>query len=182
MKKILFFAILLTAGLSNAQNSLLNADFWKKNPDLSIVQTEIKKGNSPSEANNNNFDVVTLAINNDASLNTIKFLLEQEGNSVKKLTHDGRIYLHWAAYRGNVDLVKYLLEKGADINLTDDKGATALVFAASNGQANPALYELFFKAGSNPKQKYKNGANLLLLAISNDADLKLADYLSTKGV
>ena len=182
MKKILFIAMLLTAGLSNAQNSLLNADFWKKNPELSIVQAEIKKGNSPSEANKNNFDVVTLAINNDASLNTIKFLIEQEGNSVKKLTHDGRIYLHWAAYRGNVDLVKYLLENGADINLTDDKGATALVFAASNGQVNLALYELFFKAGTNPKQKYKNGANLLLLAISNDADLKLTDYLSKKGL
>lgn len=182
MKKILFIALLLTAGFSNAQNSLLNADFWKKNPELSTVQAEIKKGNSVSEANKNNFDVVTLAINNDASLNTIKFLVEQEGNSVKKLTHDGRIYLHWAAYRGNVELVKYLLEKGANINLTDDKGATALVFAASSGQANPDLYELFFKAGTNPKQKYKNGANLLLLAIANDSDLKLADYLATKGL
>lgn len=182
MKNLVVGTLLLISGFSFGQNSLLNADFWKKNPELSIVQAEIKKGSSPSEANSNNFDVVTLAINNDAALNTIKFLLEQEGNSVSKLTHDGRIYLHWAAYRGNVDLVKYLLEKGADINLTDDKGATALVFAASNGQANPALYELFFKAGVNPKQKYKNGANVLLLAISNDTDLKLAEYLAKKGL
>lgn len=182
MKKILFIAFLLTAGFANAQNSLLEADFWKKNPEISAVQAEIKKGNSPSEANRNNFDVVTLAINNDASLKTILFLIEQEGNSVKKLTHDGRIYLHWAAYRGNVELVKYLLEKGADINRTDDKGAIPLAFAASNGQANPAMYELFFKAGNNPKQKFKNGANLLLLAVANDTDLKLAEYLSTKGL
>jgi ankyrin repeat protein len=182
MKKILFIALLLTAGFSNAQNTLLNAEFWKRNPELSSVQAEIKNGNSPSEANKNNFDVVTLAINNDASLNTIIFLIDQEGNSVHKLTHDGRIYLHWAANRGNVALAKYLLEKGADSKRTDDKGSTALVFAALNGQTNPALYDLFFKAGINPKQKYKNGANLLLLAIYNDLDLKLADYLSTKGL
>mgnify|MGYP003605322210 CR=1 FL=1 len=182
MKKILFIAILLTASFSNAQNTLLQTDFWKKNPDISVVRDEIKKGNSPSEANKGNFDPVTLAINNDASLKTILFLIEQEGNSVKKLTHDGRIYLHWAANKGNIDLVKFLLENGADINHTDDKGANAIVFAASNGQANPALYELFFKAGTNPKQKYKNGANLLLLAIANDKELKLADFLSTKGL
>lgn len=174
--------MLLTTGFLSAQNTLLSADFWKKNPDLSLVKAEIAKGNNPSEANKNNFDVVTMAINNDASLETILFLIEQKGNSVNKHTHDGRIYLHWAAYKGNVDLVKYLLGKGSDINLTDDKGATAIVFAASSGMANPAIYELFFKAGTNPKQKYKNGANLLLLSIANDKDLKLADYLTSKGL
>jgi ankyrin repeat protein len=182
MKKILFIAFLLTASFSNAQNSLLQADFWKKNPDISTVQAEIKKGNSPSEANKGNFDPVTMAINNDASEQVIKFLVQQEGNGVNKLTHDGRIYLHWAANRGNVEIVKFLLENGANIDLTDDKGATPIVFAASNGMANPQVYELFFQAGTDPKQKFKNGANLLLLGIPNDKELKLAAFLSTKGL
>ncbi|UFH34490.1 ankyrin repeat domain-containing protein [Flavobacterium acetivorans] len=182
MKKILFSTLLLIASVSNGQNTLLNGDFWKKNPDLTTIKETIAKGNSPSEANGGNFDAVTMAINNDASLESILFLIQQDGNSVKKLTHDGRTYLHWAASKGNVDLVKFLLEKGADINLSDDKGAIPIAFAAANGQANAKIYELFFKAGNNPKQKFKNGANILLLSIPNDKELKLADYLATKGL
>ncbi|MDD3005420.1 ankyrin repeat domain-containing protein [Flavobacterium sp.] len=182
MKKIFFLALLLTASISHAQNTLLEASFWKNNPKVSDVQAEIKKGNSPSAANKGNFDVVSVAINNDASLEVIKFLMKQEGNDVKKPTHDGRIYLHWAATKGNVELIKYLVSKKSDINRTDDKGAIPIAYAASNGQVNPEVYEIFFKAGNNPKQKFKNGANLLHLAIFNDKDLKLAEYLSKKGL
>ncbi|WP_340696614.1 hypothetical protein [Flavobacterium ginsengisoli] len=45
-----------------------------------------------------------------------------------------------------------------------------------------AMYDAFFKAGLNPTKKYANGANLLLLAIASDKDLKVADYFSTKGM
>jgi ankyrin repeat protein len=182
MKNYLITVLLISTYFSNAQNNLLNADFWKKTPDLNSVKAEIAKDNSPSEANKGNHDVVSIAINNGAPLETILFLLEQDGNSVKKTTHDGRIYLHWAASKGNVELVKVLLEKGSEINRTDDKGAIPILFAASNGQLNSAVYELLFKAGNNPKQKFQNGANLLLLSIANDKELKLADYLSKKGL
>lgn len=162
MKKSIFITLLLIVNINVAQNTLLNGDFWKKNPSVASVKTEIANGNNPSEANRNNFDVVTLAINNNAPLETILFLLKQDGNSVDKLTHDGRIYLHWAAYKGNVELVKHLIEQKSDINRTDDKGAIPIAFAASSGMANPKVYELFFNAGNNPKQKFKNGTNLLL--------------------
>lgn len=185
MKKKLFISIALIAALfSNAQqkNTLLDASFWKTTPNVETVKAEIAKGNSPAEANANAFDVVVLAINNDAPNETIKFLLEQQGNPVNKSTHDNRIYLHWAAYKGNVEIVEYLIKKGSDINLEDSHGATPADFAATSGQNNPALYEAFFKAGLNPTKKYNNGANLLLLSIPFDKNLTLAEYFTTKGL
>lgn len=182
MKRFIIAAFLLSTYFTNAQSSLLNSDFWKKSPTVDLVKSEIQKGNSPSEANRGNHDVVSIAINNNAPLETILYLLEQEGNSVDKTTHDGRLYIHWAASRGNVELVKILIDKGSDIFRTDDKGAIPISFAASNGQTNTDIYELLFKAGNDPKQKFQNGANLLLLSIANDKDLTLANYFVSKGL
>ncbi|MET3731437.1 ankyrin repeat domain-containing protein [Moheibacter stercoris] len=182
IKASLLSLSMFSMSLFGQNNSMLNGEFWKQNPSIEIIKGEIAKGNSPSEANRGNHDVASMAINNNASLESILFLLKQEGNPLDKVTHDGRYYIHWAASKGNVELVNYLIQNGSTIDRTDDKGATPLAFAAGNGQLNPAVYELFFKAGIDPKQKYYNGANLLLLAIGADKDLKFSDYLQSKGL
>ncbi|WP_431241246.1 ankyrin repeat domain-containing protein [Flavobacterium sp. P21] len=158
MKKNFFLSLALTTALfvsAQQKNTLLDASFWKTAPDVNTVKAEIAKGNNPAEANANAFDVTTLAINNDAPLESIKFLLDQPGNPVSKSTHDNRIYLHWATYRGNTQLVQYLISKGSDINLEDSHGTTPLVFAASNGQSDPALYEAFLKQESIRRKNIK---------------------------
>ncbi|MFQ6603638.1 ankyrin repeat domain-containing protein [Flavobacterium sp. C3NV] len=185
MKKNIFISFALAATLfvsAQQKNTMLEASFWKATPDVTTVKAEIAKGNNPSESNANAFDVVVIAINNDAPLASIKFLLDQPGNPVNKPTHDNRIYLHWAAYRGNTELVEYLISKESDINFEDSHGTTPLVFAAGNGLLNSGVCDAFFKAGINPKQKYNDGANLLLMAIPFDKDLTLSDYLTTKGL
>ena len=182
MKRIFIIALLLSSYFSNAQNTMLNADFWKKSPDVTAVKSEIANGNSPSEANRGNHDVVSIAINNNAPFETIVFLIDQEGNSVDKTTHDGRLYIHWAASRGNVELVDYLISKGSDFNRTDDKGATPLAFAASNGQVDKEVYETFFNNGLDINYKNAAGANFMQMAIGYDTDLALTDYLISKGL
>ncbi|SHG36813.1 Ankyrin repeat [Flavobacterium fluvii] len=185
MKKNFFISLALAAtSFVSAQqkNPLLEQSFWKTAPDVTAVKAEIAKGNSPSASTPNAFDVTVMAINNDAPAATIKFLLEQPGNNVSKSTHDNRIYLHWAANKGNAEIVEYLIAKGSDINLEDSKGETPLTFAAVSGQTNTAIYDAFFKAGTSPTKKYKDGLNLLLMAIPSDKNLALTNYFISKGL
>jgi ankyrin repeat protein len=185
MKKNFFISFALFASLFvNAQqkNTLLEQSFWKTTPDVTTVQAEIAKGSSPSESNDRAFDPVVLAINNDAPNATIKFLLEQPGNGVNKSTHDNRIYLHWAAGKGNLEIIEYLIAKGSNINLEDSHSSYPITAAASSGQKNTAVYDAFFKAGIDPKKKYQDGANLLLMAIPYDKDLTITNYFISKGM
>lgn len=183
MKKILLVALVLTGLYANAQNNtLLSADFWKTKPDLAAVKAEIAKGNSPSQANAGSFDPVTMAINNRVSNDVVKFLVEQEGNSVSKKTHHSRNYLHWAASAGNLELVQYLIAKGSDVNYQDSHGDAIIAYAASTGNKNTAVYDELFKKGINPKQKFKNGTTLMMMAVATDQDLTVTDYFVAKGL
>lgn len=185
MKKVVLIASFVFAVCSaNAQNrnTLLQADFWKQKPNVEAVKAEIAKGSNPSESDQRAFDATAMAINADAPVETVKFLLDQPGNPVTKGTHHSRTYLHWAAAKGNVELVNELLKRGADANKNDSYGTPVAAYAASTGQANTAIYDTFFKLGTDPKKKYTNGANLLLLSIAADKDLKLSTYFISKGL
>lgn len=189
MKKILlislsFMAFTLCSAQPSQQNSnsLMSSDFWKSSPSIDQVKAEIAKGNSPSEPNAASWDPTSMAINNNAPVETIKFLIEQEGNGVAKKTHHSRSYLHWAAARGNQELVTYLIAKGADVNYSDSYGFPIVAYAASNGNKNTAVYDALFKAGIDPKAKYDGGTNLLLLGVASDNDLELTDYFISKGI
>lgn len=183
MKKSFLFALLLAAALhSKAQdNSLLSADFWKSNPTIESVKAEISKGNNPAEQNGGFHDPVTMAINNRISNDVIKFLIEQEGNDINKKTHHSRIYLQWAAAAGNLELVNYLLEKGSDVHYKDSHGESVIHYASLSNK-NTAVFDALFNAGVDPKGPQEDGANLIMFAIANDADLKVTDYFISKGL
>ncbi|MGI4749294.1 MAG: ankyrin repeat domain-containing protein [Janthinobacterium lividum] len=184
--KTIFFAIAATfiAIAAQAQkNTLLELSFWQNPPDVNAVKAEVEKGNSPSQLNNMSFDAVVLAINAQAPTATIKYLLDQPGNDVNKLTHDSRTYLHWAASRGNTDVMEYLISKGAKVDVQDSHGTTPFTFAANSGQQNTKVYDLFIAHGINLKKDVgPDGANALLLAIANDKDLTLTNYFIAKGL
>lgn len=184
MRKIAFTLLtFISLSVYGQKNVLLESTFWQNKPDVNAVKAEIEKGANPSQLNSNSFDPVVLAINADAPDETIKYLLTQPGNPITKLTHDGRIYIHWAAYRGNTALVDFLIKKGSAVNVKDSHGSSPITFAAGAGQRDPKLYDLFVANGANLKTDVNSaGANSLLLAIAADKDLKLTDYFIAKGL
>ena len=184
LKNITIVVILFLSTQIFAQdNVFLNRDFWKSNPTIKAIETKIKEGNNIAEANSNNFDAVTSAILVDAPLETIKYIQSKKGNDVNKLTHDGRTYIFWAAYKGNVELMEYLLSNGARTDIKDDKGSTILNFAAGSGQQDTKVYDFCIAHGAKVKTDVTpNGANALLLVAPYDKDYTLINYFTSKGV
>ena len=59
---------------------------------------------------------------NDNSLEVMKLLVSKDAVIDAKETLRGNTSLLYAAYNGFIDLVKFLIQKGADINATDNEG------------------------------------------------------------
>jgi len=184
MKKILITILTLATLTVQAQkNAFYEQSFWKGNADVVAIKAEIAKGSSPSQLNPNAMDAIVFAINNEAPQESILFLLAQPGNDVNKITHDGRTYLFWAASRGNIPVMDYLLKNGAKVNLQDSHGYSPLTFAATGGQKNTKVYDLLIQKGVNLKTDLNHdGANALLIAIPSDKDFTLTDYFVSKGL
>lgn len=185
MNHILKILIFLISFISVAQeeNIFHDRSFWKENPSLDTVGEKIAEGNDPIAFNNNGFDATTNAILAKADDNVIKHLLNLDGNSVDKKTHDGRIYLHWAALAGKTEIMKTLLQKGASVTALDSRGNSPLMFAAGSGQTDTAVYDVFIANGLNlSKEKNQDGANVLLLVAPFLEDEKQLDYFTSKGI
>ncbi len=169
--------------LGQSENALIDRGYWKKHPTLEQVQADVKAGNDPAAFNDHKFDAVTWAILEDASSETVWFLLNQEGNDVNKRAHDGRSPIFWAAYRNNLPLMTALIEKGAQLDILDSHGASVANFAASSGQLNKELYELLVAAGVNlKKERTSDGATPLLLVLPHLKSTEMITYFTSKGL
>jgi ankyrin repeat protein len=167
-----------------ADNVLLERDYWKTSPSQTEVEQKIAEGHDPVTPNKYAFDPICYAILEDASLPAIEYLLSLEGNEVDKHTHDGRNYLMWAAYKGNVSLMDLLLVKGSDAEIVDDHGCNLMTFAAVGGQKDSRVYQMILDNGGSIDDINREGANALLLLSShltkNDSDL--LEYFLLKGM
>ncbi|WP_025664302.1 ankyrin repeat domain-containing protein [Aquimarina megaterium] len=181
----LLAAFLLFVNVIQAQtkNVFLEREFWKTNPSIEVIDQKITEGNSATVLNKNGFDAVVYAILENADNAIIKHLLSKKGNGVNKLTHDKRTYVFWAAYKGNLELVKHLINNNARLDLKDSHNFSPLTFAAVAGQTNTEIYDVFIKNGIDVKSDLdEKGANALLLLIGHLKDFELVDYFVGKGL
>ncbi len=184
-KQLIVFLQLLSCTALFAQgpkNEFWERDFWKTKPSIEDVKKTAEAGNSPTELTSNGFDALVYAIRENAPLETIKYLLTLEGNEVTKSTHDGRNYLLWAANRGNLPLVKHLVELGSDTKLVESHGNNQLTFAVAGGNASPELIDYLLANGSTIHDTNHDGANILLIASTGIKDVSELDFYIKKGI
>lgn len=70
----------------------------------------------------------------------------------------------FAAWYGNKDITKILIERGADLNIVpnDDEGMTALIAATSKGYKD--IVSMLLEHGANPNLKDKKGKTAIAYA------------------
>src|SRR5215471_13672899 len=88
------------------------------------------------------------------------------GEDVNAAQGDGMTALHWAARRGDAELVTMLLSAGANVRATTRLGGyTPLLMAAELGHA-PSI-EALIAAGADAKGKTASGVTALMLAAAS---------------
>ena len=180
---ILFASHNIILSQDNQNNIFLDRDFWKGKPSIELVKTKIDEGNNPAEQDDFGFDAVSYAIIDNTPFETIKFLLTLDGNPITKKTHGNITYLLWAAYKGNITLIKHLIELGSDIEFTTARGTNILLMSGFGSQQDTLLYDYFLSKGVNINSNNSNKMNILLALAGSDAkDKSTFDYLINKGL
>jgi ankyrin repeat protein len=186
MKSSHLFLTLLTlfsiSAASAQENIFLDRTYWKANPSIEQIEKDIAAGNHINELNSNMFDAVCYALMEKTDNVTIKHLLKKKGNQVDKLTHDGRTYIFWAAYRDNLEIMQYLVDNGAKANIKDSHGNSVINFAARAGQTNTKLYDFLLAHDADIYDTTNSGAHAILLVAPSVTDYKTFDYFTKKGL
>ena len=109
----------------------------------------------------------------------ILVLLSWAGISGAAATVDDQ--LMEASKRGDMRLVKTILEKGADVNAVDKGGATALIYAADGGHVK--VVGLLLEKGADVNAKNKGGWTALMWAATGSSSRRteMVKLLIAKG-
>jgi ankyrin repeat protein len=111
-------------------------------------------------------------------IETVKRLIAEDPELINSRNSGGRFPLEMAAQTGQIDIVKFLLEKGADVNLNRG-GATALHMAAIYG-GNTEVITLLLEAGADINARTGNGDTPLNMAVIGKQK-EIAELLLEKG-
>ncbi len=113
-------------------------------------------------------------------LEQVKQLVKRDPEKVKSYSAEGFPALGLAAFLGQGNVVKYLLDNGADVNAVakNPTGYTALTGAVSTGRKEIA--ELLLKKGANVNHQYEEGFTALMEA-SASGNVEMTKLLLTHG-
>jgi ankyrin repeat protein len=86
----------------------------------------------------------------------VRYLIEELGADVNARDHEGNTALHNAASRGDIEMILYLVSKGADVKAVNREGQTTADMAngpVQRTQPYPEAVELLVKLGATNNNK-----------------------------
>jgi ankyrin repeat protein len=69
-------------------------------------------------------------------LNVVKYLVEECNVNIDSTTIDGTTAFCWACWQGNIDIMEYLVRKGANINSVNQYGCNAALWCAQSDNSD----------------------------------------------
>ncbi|MCG8532889.1 MAG: ankyrin repeat domain-containing protein [Desulfovibrionales bacterium] len=117
--------------------------------------------------------VIEASIKNELSI--LKNLIN-ENYDINERDERGLTSLHYAVAQGHSEVVKLLIENGAEIDSLDTNGNTPLNDAVFHSKGDPTIIRILLKAGADPNYKNFYGVSPEKLA-ETIANYNLAKYL-----
>ncbi len=115
----------------------------------------------------------------EGELDLVRAVLERtQARLDDRVRSDGATPLFFAAYKGHLEVVRYLCEAGANADAARDNGATPLFMAAQEGHLEEVRY--MCEAGANTDAAADNGATPLLMA-AQKGHLEVVRYMCEAG-
>ena len=151
------------------------------NNDLHKVRQMLETNGRLLNAKDGEHDTAIMKACRDCNaVNVVAFLLENGANINDKEYRDliDQTPLIIAAFNGCTDIVKMLLDAGANIEHKNDQGENALISAAQEGNIN--VVKILLDAGADVNQSNTDGETALDLAIRLKQKKELIDLLREK--
>ncbi len=130
----------------------------------------------PAAANGNSSDALYNAIRGN-DLAKLKALVAAGKDAVNLKDTRGETPLMYAAATGSFEAMQYLIDNGADVNVQNEFGSTALIWSATD----LAKVRLLTKHGANVNLASKRRRTALLVAAMSDHSAAIVRLLIEKG-
>lgn len=166
-----------------AKNPLMEEGFFTDKTTLAEVQAVLDKGFGTDERDRYGNNPLHLAIEGHAPLEVLKLLIDKGAAVNQPPGKKGNLVTLYAAYAGDIEVLKLVDAAGADWSAVDDLKSTPLHWLTYNEKATPEMVDFLLAEGVDPAAQNQTGDTAAMDMAWSGAEKPevLYDYLLSKG-
>lgn len=153
----------------------------KSLPSKLIIEKFIEKGCKINEPFDDELTAIIHLVADAGRSDLLEFMISS-GADVNLIDREKGTPLHYATRNKDLEMIKALISNGADLNVPNSNNEILLHVAAGiYGMENYELIEYLLEKGANPSALDKWNSSPLMVAVTNQADIKIFDLFAERG-